>query len=210
MLLVKDTKDRFGLVSVFLHWYIAVTVLFLILSGATINFVGVHGPLRPLRESLTWWHMSFALTAAPFILYRIYWRLHFGKPKTHTQHPFFQFTADAVWRLLLLILACQIITGPSRQLTRPEPLLWFGHVVVAPQAWMAGVDSNFLRKLHFYGAMTIASLLVLHIGGALKHLIIDRDPVFKRMVWPFAPKSEVQAGTRAAEEPVRAPAPASL
>jgi cytochrome b561 len=207
MLLVKDTKDRFGLVSVALHWYIALTVLFLLLSGATINFVGVHGPLRPLRESLAWWHMSFAITAAPFILYRIYWRLHFGKPKTHTQHPFFQFTADAVWRLLLLVIACQVITGPSRQLTRPEPLLWFGHTIIAPQAWMVG-DTNFLRRLHVYGAMTIAGLLVLHVGGALKHVIFNRDEVLKRMVWPFAPKAEVGADAPPAEEPVRAPVPA--
>jgi cytochrome b561 len=207
MLLVKDTKDRFGLVSVLLHWYIAVTILFLLLSGSTINFVGVHGPLRPLRESLAWWHMSFAITAAPFILYRIYWRLRFGKPKTHTQHPFFQFTADAVWRLLLLIVACQVITGPSRQLTRPEPLLWFGHTVIAPQAWMVA-DTNFLRRLHVYGAITIACLLVLHVGGALKHLIFDRDQVFRRMVWPFAPKSEVKTGVEGPERAIRTPVPA--
>jgi len=52
MLLVKDTKDRFGVISVLLHWYIAATILFLLLSGSTIHYVGVHGPLRPLRESL--------------------------------------------------------------------------------------------------------------------------------------------------------------
>jgi cytochrome b561 len=209
MLLVKDTKDRFGVISVLLHWYIAATILFLLLSGSTIHYVGVHGPLRPLRESLAWWHMSFAITAAPFILYRIYWRLRFGKPKTHTQHPFFQFTADAVWRLLLLVVACQVITGPSRQLTRPEPLLWFGHSVIAPQAWMVG-DTNFLRRLHFYGAMTIACLLVLHVGGALKHLIFDRDEVFRRMVWPFGPKSEIEALPEHEKEPVPARATAGI
>jgi cytochrome b561 len=204
MLLIKDTNTRFGLVSILLHWYIAATILFLLLTGSTLHFLGVHGPLRPLRESLTWWHMSFAVTAAPLILYRIYWRLHFGKPKTHTQHPFFQFTADAVWRLLLLVVACQIITGPSRQLTRPEPLQWFGHTVIAPQAWMAGINSDFLRRLHFYGAMTVACLLVLHIGGALKHAVINRDEVFRRMIWPFAPKSETEAVNRPANEPARA------
>jgi cytochrome b561 len=209
MLLVKDTKDRFGVISVLLHWYIAATILFLLLSGSTIHYVGVHGPLRPLRESLAWWHMSFAITAAPLILYRIYWRLRFGKPKTHTQHPFFQFAADAVWRLLLLVVACQVITGPSRQLTRPEPLLWFGHTVIAPQAWMVA-DTNFLRRLHFYGAMTIACLLVLHVGGALKHLIFDRDEVFRRMVWPFGPKSEIEVETAPEKEPVPARATAGI
>ena len=66
MLLIKDTRTRFGLISVLLHWYIAATILFLLLSGSGIHFLPVHGPLRPLRQSLTWWHMSFAVTAASF------------------------------------------------------------------------------------------------------------------------------------------------
>src|SRR5258706_8052601 len=80
MLLVKDTKTRFGVVSVLLHWYIAATILFLLLTGETMRYLGAHGPLRPFRESLAQLHMSFAITAVPFILYRIYSRLRSGKP----------------------------------------------------------------------------------------------------------------------------------
>jgi cytochrome b561 len=200
MLLVKDTETRFGLVSVLLHWYIAATILFLLFSGLTIHYLGAHGPLRPLRESLAWWHMSFAITAAPFIFYRIYWRLSHGKPRTYTQHWMFKLTADTVWRLLLIVMACQVITGPSRQLTRPEALQWFGITVVPAQSWMGGNYTEYLRRLHFYGAATIGCLLLLHIGGALKHLIVNRDRVLQGMLWPFAPG--------AARKPVSAPVPA--
>ena len=208
MLLIKDTPTRFGLVSVLLHWYIAATILFLLLSGAVIHFLGVHGPLRPLRESLTWWHMSFAVTALPFVFYRIGRRFRHGKPQTHTQHWILKSIADAVWRLLLLVMAAQMFTGPSRQLTRPENVQWFGKTVIAAQQWMAGDWTEFLRRLHFYGAMTIACLLILHVGGVLKHLIVNRDHVLQRMLWPFAPKSEAVADLRPAKEPGPAPAPA--
>lgn len=191
MLLIKDTRTRFGLVSVVLHWYIALTILFLLLSGTSIHFVPPQGPLRPLRQDLTWWHMSFAVSAALFVIFRIVWRVHYGKPKTHTQHWLLRSIADAVWILLLVAMASQVITGPSRQLTRPEDVQWFGITVIPAKQWMAGDWTNFLRRLHFIGAMTIAGLVTLHIGGALKHLLIDRDGVVQKMLWPVAPKSEV-------------------
>ena len=130
MLLIKDTNSRFGLVSVLLHWYIASTILFLLLSGSVIHFLPVHGPLRPLRQTLTWWHMSFAVTAVPFIFYRIGWRFRYGKPKTHSQHWMLKSIAHYVWVLLLVVMTCQIVTGPSRQLTRPEDVQWFGITVI--------------------------------------------------------------------------------
>ena len=190
-LLVKDTGTRFGVISVALHWYVALTILFLLLTGTGIHFLPVHGPLRPLRESLTWWHMSFAVTAVPFVFARIVWRIHYGKPQTHKQHWMLKYTADAVWILLLIMMASQIITGPSRQLTRPEDVQWFGVTVIPAKQWMAGEWTNFLRRLHFIGAMTIAGLVTLHIGGALKHFLIDRDGVVQKMLWPVAPAFEV-------------------
>ncbi len=194
MLLVKDTETRFGLISVALHWYIALTILFLLVTGTGIHFLPVHGPLRPLRQSLTWWHMSFAVTAFSFVVFRIVWRVRYGKPQTHSQHWLLKWIANAVWVLLLIAMASQIITGPSRQLTRPEDVQWFGITVIPARPWMAGGWSEFLRRLHFIGAMTIAGLVSLHVGGALKHLLINRDHVVKRMVWPFAPSADAQTG----------------
>jgi cytochrome b561 len=206
MLLIKDTRTRFGLISVLLHWYIAATILFLLLSGSGIHFLPVHGPLRPLRQSLTWWHMSFAVTALPFVLHRIGWRIHYGKPQTHTQHWLLKRIADVVWVLLLIAMTSQIITGPSRQLTRPEDVQWFGMTVIPAKQWMAGNWSEFLRRIHFIGAMTIAGLVCLHVGGALKHLLINRDHVLQRMVWPFAPASEAAPENASAKEAVPIPA----
>ena len=208
MLLVKDTKTRFGVVSVLLHWYIAATILFLLMTGETMRILGAHGPLRPFRESLALLHMSFAITAVPFILYRICWRLRYGKPKTHTQHWTLALTADTVWRLLLVAMVCQIITGPSRQLLRPEALKWFGFTLIPVQRGLTGDYLEYFRRAHIYGAATIATLLVLHVGGALKHWVIDRDQVLQRILWPFAPKSEAQIESGPQREPVPVPLPA--
>ena len=67
MLLIRDTRTRFGLVSVLLHWYVAIVILFILLpTGLLIYFIGPHGALRPLRADITFFHQSVAITSIPF------------------------------------------------------------------------------------------------------------------------------------------------
>jgi cytochrome b561 len=185
LLLLNDTKTRFGLVSVFLHWYIAAAILILLPVGLLILYLGPHGPLRSLRADLTWWHMSIGVTSIPFFLFRIFWRTRNGKPKTHYQHWALRFTADSVWRLLLVLIVWQIFSGPLLELSHDNPVHWFYINLIRPPlpSWLMPIEGYF-HNAHVYGAFAIGALLVLHIGGALKHYIVDRDQVLQGMLRP--------------------------
>ena len=73
-------------------------VLTLLSTGLVIYFIGAHGALRPLRDDITYFHMSIALTSIPFFLFRIFWRISNGMPQTHDLHGVMKFTVDWVWR----------------------------------------------------------------------------------------------------------------
>lgn len=206
MLLVKDSKTRFGFVSVFLHWYVAATIFFLLPTGATILYLGPHGPLRPLREDITWWHMSFAVTAIPFFLFRIFWRLRNGKPKTHTQHWTLRLTADLVWRLLLVLIVCQVFTGPGLELAHQYEIHWFGVTLIPVQSWIKPGATSFFHDAHILGATGIALLLVLHVAGALKHFVVNRDTVVQRILWPVVPEKDSAAVPLGDSQPAPLPA----
>ena len=184
MLLIKDTETRFGVISILLHWYTAIVILFILLpSGLLIYFIGPHGALRPLRADLTFFHQSVALTSIPFFLARIVWRFGNGKPKTYRQHWVFSFSAELVWRLFLLLILVQILTGPFF-----ERLQWFGVDLFrlnVPE-WLAPYE-DYLPVAHLWAAYAIAGLLVFHIGGALRHYLIERDRVLQGMLWPVVP-----------------------
>ena len=188
MLLVRDTGARFGLVSVLLHWYVAMAVLLLLPAGLVILYLGPHGALRPLRADLTWWHLSIGVTSIPFFLCRIFWRLRHGKPKTSSQHWALSLTADTVWRLLLILLVWQMFTGPGLELSHGNTIHWFGITLIPEQPWFT--YTSFFHDAHVYGACTIAGLLVLHIGGTLKHVLVDHDGVLRGMVWPIDTKQQ--------------------
>ena len=184
MLLIKDTRTRFGLVSVLLHWYVAITILGILLpTGLLIYFIGPHGALRPLRADITFFHQSVAITSIPFFLARIFWRAANGKPKTYIQHPALTFAAEASWRLLLILIVWQVLTGPFI-----EELSWFGIDLFRlsyPDA-LSWVSDN-VEMLHLYGAFAIAAVLFFHVGGALRHHFIVKDSVLRNMVCPVVP-----------------------
>jgi cytochrome b561 len=200
MLLIKDTRTRFGLISVLLHWYVAIAVLgILIPTGLLIYFIGPHGALRPLRADITFFHQSIALTSIPFFLARIFWRAANGKPKTYIQHPVLTFGAEVSWRLLLILIVWQMLTGPFI-----EQLNWFGLVDLGrinyPDA-LSWVSDN-VETLHLYGALAIATVLFFHVGGALRHHFIVKDSVLRNMLWPVVPDAPANETQPAAARPV--------
>ena len=183
MLLIKDRPNQFGLISVILHWYIAAVILFFLLpTGLLIYYIGPHGALRPLRADLTWWHMSVALTSLPIFLFYMIWRLIQGKPKTHDQHWALQLAANTTSRVLPLLILWQILTGPTL-----EALTWFYAEIgrIRLPEFMSVLD-DYLGPAHLYGAFVLAAVAALHIAGALKHLLVDRDRVVQSMLRPVA------------------------
>lgn len=175
-----DTKTRFGLLSVLLHWYVAAAVLFLLTTGLIIYFIGAHGALRPLRYDIAYFHMSVALTSIPIFLLRIFWRVRHGKPQTHDLRGAAKLLADSVWRLLLLLLVWQMIWGLLL-----EELHWFEFVFFRIRIPLFFAEqASYLENIHRWGGMAIGTLLVLHIGGAMKHHFLNRDQVLQNMVRP--------------------------
>lgn len=182
MLLVNDSDTRFGLISVVLHWYVALAVLTLLSSGFVIYFIGEHGVLRPFRDDIAYFHMSIAMTSIPFFLFRIFWRVRNGMPETHNLRGAMKLAADWVWRLLLFFIVWQITVGLLVESNHWFEII-FGRIRI-PQ--FVEEQASYLENLHQFGALAIATLLVLHIGGALKHHFIDKDRLLRNMVRPVA------------------------
>ena len=184
---MNDSKDSYGLISIALHWCVALAVILALITG-TISFIVGRGPLR---TDLLNFHMSVMSIAAPFVLFRLYWRFKHGKPKLPPQHPVLDKAAAVVWRILIVAITLQLLTGPQLAWMHAHPIGIIGFAewpspwpVMAPET-MASIHAVSL-VIHATIGFSIASLLVLHIGGALNHLIIDRDGVFTRMIRPGA------------------------
>jgi cytochrome b561 len=186
-MLIKDSKDQFGLVSILLHWTIALAVITLLATGITAFVIG----RGPLRTDLLNFHLSLASVFIPVILVRLFWRSRSGKPKLPPQHPVLEDAASAVWRLLLIGMVCQLITGPFLTWMHGHPIGIVGlYEIYSPFPKTSQADMvetyDMARLFHATIGFTMAVLVLVHVAGALKHAIIDQDGVLLRIVRPGA------------------------
>jgi cytochrome b561 len=61
------------------------------------------------------------------------------------------------------------------------PLVWFGVVPLPDFVPVSEALADVLKPLHKYSALAMAALVVLHVAGALKHQLVDRDGLLQRM-----------------------------
>ena len=62
------------------------------------------------------------------------------------------------------------------------PIRYFG-IALPPLGYKSDPLKEFFSAVHLGFAWLFMTLIALHTGAALKHLLIDRDAVFHRM-WP--------------------------
>jgi cytochrome b561 len=174
--MIRDTAKGFGLVSILLHWFVAALIIALWFDGEAME----HAVGPAARES----HIAWGLFASVFIFWRVIWRLMSGNPAPRSEAPTLNLIAKIVKYALLADMVLVVVTGVLH--------VWFGGVAV--QAFgIVNLPSPFANNgelfrlmggLHNLSTKLFIPLVGLHVLGALKHLVLDRDGTFTRMIWP--------------------------
>ncbi len=171
--IIQDNKT-----TVILHWAIAVLVLTLLVLGLLMEYA-------PDRETKSFYqriHISIAILAYIFFAWRIFYFIIREKVSEPKQSKIFQGLARWIPRLLLIAIVIQMLTGPLIVWTGGRDISvfeWF--TIPTPLPRMEDLH-HLLEEIHGYSAKSMIALLILHIGGAIKHVMIDKDRVFKRML----------------------------
>lgn len=191
----RNTLQQFGWVTRLFHWLTALLILTAFPLGLYAN-----GLAFDTSEALAWKaqvfsvHKTLGVAAFLVALARILWAL--GSPHPVPLHPERRaemFVARLVHWLLYLSLVMVPLTG------------WVHHAAVtgfAPILWPLGQDLPMVPKsealgegaaaLHWLFTKVLGVSILLHILGALKHHLIDRDATLRRMSrGEIAPRSIV-------------------
>ena len=125
-------------------------------------------------------HKSIGITLFVLIVLRILWRVTHKPPKLlSTYKTWERKLANATHHFLYLLMVAMPISGLIMAVSSKYGVKWFG------LPFIKGLDNKNLRDIfketHEIVAVLILVMLVLHIGGALKHKFIDKDDTLKRM-----------------------------
>jgi cytochrome b561 len=162
-----------------LHWVTAALVLFNLPLGLVIaqNWGG------PLQDWLYNLHRSIGTLIIPIILLRFAYRLtHPAPPLPDDIPPLQQFAALATHWALYALLIVQPFLGWIGTSAYPAQIVVFG-LFELPSIWHEDrAFSGQVLFVHSLVALAIALLVAAHIGAALYHHFVRRDPILTRMV----------------------------
>ena len=171
---------RYSRPALFFHWVLAALVPFQI--GLGWYMLSIED--SPGSAAYFALHVSLGLTAAVLIALRLLWRQRNRPHPLPDGIPAWQAkTAGLTHVLMYVLLLAMPVTGYLGAAFSGDALAYFG---IPLPAWATANDvlKEQLFTLHGIIAWTLVVLVVLHVAGAFKHLLIDKDGVFARM-WPW-------------------------
>lgn len=179
-MLFKNSRNHYGMVSIFLHWLIAIVTFALFGLGLWMTGLGYYDAWYTKAPTL---HEGIGVIFFVLLVIRMIWRLTNRMPQALDNHQPWErkgaYLAHNFLNALLLVITFSgylIVTAKGNGLsvfeffTIPASLSGFSN-----QADISG-------DIHYFGAWFLIVFSMLHALAALKHHFIDKDETLKRML----------------------------
>jgi cytochrome b561 len=177
---LRNSPTRYGLVSVLLHWLVALTVFGLFALGFWMVGLDYYSPWYRRAPDL---HKSIGLLLFAVMLLRLFWRFFSPAPAALASHGRWTRLASKLGHgLLYLGLFAVMISGYLISTADGRPISVFGWFEVPATLTSIPDQADLAGLLHEYLAWGLVLLALVHALAALKHHFIDRDSTLTRML----------------------------
>lgn len=178
----RNTSTSYGSVARALHWLTALVIL----ANIGLGLVAVRLPLDQLETKVALFsvHKTLGIAAFTVALVRILWAVVQPRPvPVHPERRLETFLAESVHWLLYASLVLVPLSGWIEHAATQgyAPILWpFGQGL--PLVPKSPELAELMASVHRTFAWLLIGAVALHVAGALKHALVDRDGVLARML----------------------------
>ncbi|CAI8927064.1 MULTISPECIES: cytochrome b [Pseudomonas] len=177
---LRNSSSRYGLVSIFLHWGVALAVFGLFGLGLWMMGLDYYSTWRKDAPDL---HKSIGLVLLGVMLLRVLWRFVSPPPPAPASHgKLTRLASTAGHGLLYLGLFAVMIAGYLISTADGVGIPVFGLFEVPALVSNLPDQADVAGEIHFYLAWGLVIFAGLHGLAALKHHFIDRDATLIRML----------------------------
>ncbi|MEZ5664407.1 MAG: cytochrome b [Burkholderiaceae bacterium] len=175
-------SSRYHALSIALHWLLGLALVVMFALGLYMADL----PFSPQRLRLYNWHKWAGIVVLALSFLRLLWRL------THQPPPLPEAVEKAMprWQrlahqgthlgLYLLFFAVPLL-GWAYSSAAGFPIVVFGVLPLPDFVPVNQSLADVLKALHKLSAFAMAALVLMHVAGALKHHVLDRDGLMARM-----------------------------
>ncbi|MDW8479220.1 MAG: cytochrome b [Xanthomonadales bacterium] len=175
---LRDRRERWGLVSVAIHWLTVAGILFMGVLGLYMKAL----PIGAEKVRLYALHKSIGISLLALTLLRLLWRVLNPRPSLPPMPRWQRLAAHASHGLLYLLLLAVPLAGWVMNSAANFPLVWFGILELPAIAAPSQPLRALAGQLHEALFWSLVLLALLHAAAAFKHHLVDRDEVLRRML----------------------------
>lgn len=198
-----DTSNKYTRTAMVLHWAIAL----LIMVNVTMIWIVDALPdawVRPVIDT----HKSIGITVLGLAAMRLLWRFAHEPPAFPATYARWERVgAHAVHALLYVVIFALPLSGWLHDSAWKDaakyPMSLFGLVPWPRLSFMMNLDPvtkehmhDLFFAIHTWFGYVLYALFILHVGNALKHQWLDREPELQRMMPGAVTPSATSASTR--------------
>ncbi len=178
--MTDHTVNRYGGIAQLFHW---LTALLIVVMYALGWYMADLELADPSKFALYQIHKSIGITIFVLAVLRLLWRLtHPAPPLPETMSSWERLAAEAAhWGLYGLILIQPLIGVLQSNAANFPIVFWGGYELPALLAPNETLD-KLLVDAHHLLANVLAGMVLLHVAAALRHHVLLKDDVLRRML----------------------------
>lgn len=161
-----------------LHWLLALLILASL--GLGLYMTGLS--FSPTRLRLYNWHKWLGMVVLTLSAARLLWRLSHQPPADLPMPAWQSRVAHGAHGALYVLFFAVPLSGWAYSSAAGFPIVLFGVLPLPDWVSVNRELSESLKPLHHWLAYGLGGVVALHVAGALKHRLIDRDQVLQRML----------------------------
>lgn len=176
----------YGTTARLFHWIMALMIIAMLPAGGIMVQEGLD---RALQDRLFIFHKNMGVLILVLMLARLAWRfLNPPDPLPPGVPALTARLAGLAHGALYVLVLFMAVTGYVRVTMGGFPIEGLGALGLHPLLPRNDAIAEIAKTAHFYGRFALLAVLALHLGGALYHLVVKRDGIFRRMWPPVAPR----------------------
>jgi len=176
---ITNQSQHYGLISILLHWGMAITIVGLFSLGLWMTSLGYYDAWYNQAPSI---HKSIGILLAGVFIFRVLWKLANIKTQPLPTHTAIEKKLAQLTHVLLYILmACIMVSGYLISTADGRAIEVFDWFEIPATLSNIENQEDIAGEIHYYLALTLISLSAIHALAAIKHHVIDKDDTLHRM-----------------------------
>ena len=173
-------NSRYTTIAICLHWLMALLLVAQFAVGIYMHEL----PLSPWKLQIYSWHKWAGVTAFLLVLLRLAWRFSHRPPALPGgTSPVMRFAAQAGHATLYLLMLAVPLSGWLMSSAKGFQTVYFGILPIPDLLSRDKPLGDLLQTVHQSLNFLFAAVVIVHVGAALKHHLLDKDDVLSRMLF---------------------------